>query len=72
MALGKRWMSMQIRVSYMVSVLFSVTRTPGMKTVRALGEGVDRHPSGGGPVSGASLIIIVGWESYVGISIVDT
>ena len=65
-------MSIRIRVSYKVFILLSMARTPGMKTVGALGEGVDGHPSGGGPVSGASLIIMVGWESYVGISIVYT
>ena len=43
-----------------------------MKADWVLGEGVSGHPSGGGPVSGALPIVIVGWEVYVGISIVYT
>ena len=63
-------MLIRIRVSYKVFMLSSLASPPCVKTVGALDEGVGGRPSGGGPVSGASLIIMVGWEAYVGISIV--
>ena len=43
-----------------------------MKMDWVFGEGISGCPSGGGPASGASLIVMVSWLVYVGISMVCT